>query len=273
MRFLAASLFFALLASASANAQPPDFGRLQTHVALWSSVDGSTSDEHSLQSLLRKLEHKQQKSGSTTAFVRYLFDRARQQFLRDYTGYATFSETLASGTYNCLTGTAVCALLLEHFNIPYTIIETNYHIFVIATVGHERILLEATDPDRGFVAGDDKINDRIREYRKSLPAITIQDKSYYQYRANLYNEVSLDELTGLLYFNRAVVAYNNHNLTMAIDNLTKSAERYRSPRTAEFAAILQITVTESILSPSMKQHYLGKIQSMRGDAVFSARNR
>lgn len=273
MRFLAAFLFFSAVATASATSPQPDHRLLKTHVTAWSSVDGTEINSRRLMSLLRKLEQKQQKSGNTAAFVNYLFDKVRLQFLREYTGYATFSETLASGTYNCLTGTAVCALLLEHFKIPYTIIETNYHIFVIATVAHDRILLETTDPDRGFVRGDDSIESRIREYRKALPTITSQDKSHYQYNADLYNEVSLDELTGLLYFNRAIVAYNNHDLPMAIDNLAKSVARYQSPRTTEFAAILHITVAQSSLDAAVKQHYLRKIQHMRGDATVSARNR
>jgi len=271
MRVLATLLFFALLASASAKGLS-DPQALETYVTILSAVDGKPLTGEDLFPLVQKLQEKQAKLGNKTAFIDYLFDKTRSRFLRNYTEYATFSETLSSGTYNCLTGTALYALLLDHFGIPYQIIETNYHIFLIAESDNGRILLEATDAQNGFVRGEAGIEARIKEYRENLPLSNDRKKLQYQYETNLYKQVTLDELAGLLYFNRAIVAYNQHDLPGATEKLARSIERYNSPRTAEFAAILQLTVSESTLDASVKAECLRKIQRLRTSGVsFSAR--
>ncbi|HTF18278.1 MAG TPA: hypothetical protein VK658_09415 [Chryseolinea sp.] len=271
MRVLATLIFFALLATASAKNPEPAHG-LQTYVTSFSSVDGFAVNSEELLQLVQKLREKHGKSGNNAAFVGYLFDKTRHRFLRNYAEYATFSETINKGTYNCLTGTALYALLLEHFDIPYQVIETNYHIFLVAETENGRVLLEATDRQNGVLLGESKIEARIKEYRQGLPSKSDHSKTYYQYEADVYRQVTLDELTGLLYYNRAIVAYNQHDLPAAIDRLIKSSERYQSPRTLEFAAILQITVAASDLSASLKQEYLRKIQRLRASAVtLSAR--
>jgi hypothetical protein len=272
MRVLATLLLFALLATASAKSlSDPEV--LDMYVAALSSVDGRPLDSDELSPLIEKLREKQVRLGNKTAFIDYLFDKTRQRFLRNYTEYATFSETLTSGTYNCLTGTALYALLLDHFGIPYQVIETNYHIFLIAESDNGRILLEATDAQNGFVTGEASIESRIKEYQENLPLKNDRKKQYYQYETNLYKQVTLHELEGLLYFNRAIVAYNQHDLPAAIEKLAKSIELYKSPRTAEFAAILQLTVSESTLDGGLKAECLRKIQHLRTSGVsFSARN-
>jgi len=274
MRFLAALSFFALLATVSAANTPESVSGLQAYVASFSSVDGQATDSEELLQLVQKLRDKQEKYGRKTAFVNYLFNKTRQRFLRSYTDYATFSETINTGTYNCLTGTALYALLLDQFNIPYQVIETNYHIFLVAETENGRVLLEATDAQNGFVLGESNIEARIKEYRQVLPSKDDRSKCYYQYDVALYKEVTLDELTGLLYYNRAIVAFNLHDLPGAIEKLARSAERYQSSRTAEFAAILQISVAQSNLPDGQKREYLREIQRLRTTSVsLSARSR
>jgi hypothetical protein len=271
MRVLATLLFFALLATASANTPEPAQG-LQSYVVSFSSVDGVAVDSEELLQLVQKLREKHVRAGNKTAFVDYLFDKTRNRFLRNYAEYATFSETITRGKYNCLTGTALYALLLDHFKIPYQVIETNYHIFLVAVTDNGRVLLEATDTENGVVMGETNIDARIKEYRQGLPQKGDRSKVYYQYDADVFKQVSLEELTGLLYYNRAIVAYNHGDLAKAIENLTKSIERYQSPRTGEFATILQITVNESDLNANLKQQYLQQIQRLRSSGTtLSAR--
>jgi hypothetical protein len=271
MRFLATLTFFALLATASAKT-PDSVHGLQAYVSSFASVDGHSVNSEELLQLVHKLSEKHLKLGNKSAFVDYLFVKTRQRFLRNYTDYATFSETINAGTYNCLTGTALYALLLDQFHIPHQVIETNYHIFLVAETENGRVLLEATDAQNGFVTGETNIESRIKEYRQVLPSKNDRSRSYYQYDVSLYKEVTLDELTGLLYYNRAVVAYNRHDLPGAIENLTKSTERYQSPRTTEFAAILQVTVADSNLSNDQKQGYLLEIHRICASAItLSAR--
>lgn len=202
------------------------------------------------------------------AFLGHVFSRTHNKFLKQYKEYATFNELFSNGTYNCLTGTALYALVLEELGFRYTIIETNYHIFLLAETSEGRILFEATDPLKGFVSDDREIAKRIEGYKQNTVVQARSDKTYYQFGVKLYNAIDLDELQGLLHYNLAVEALNNGALESSITHLDKAIEKYRSPRIEELSRILLLSVRESKLDAAEKESFIRKIQMMRrGGAV------
>jgi hypothetical protein len=237
---------------------------LDQYVREFSEVDGSEIHAQDFLRFVERLDEKGEEK-NTLKFCRTLFQKTRREFLRNYTQYASFGETLSKGKYNCLTGTALYAMLLERFNIQYTIIETNYHIFLLADIDEGRALFEATDPLRGFVTNPDEIEKRIRQYKQNViqPAAAGGKKKYYEYNVNLYQQVSLDQMSGLFHYNLSIEAYNQQDYQKATDHLDKALSLYSSPRIAEFSAILLLSVLESKLEQPVKEAYLKRIQAIR----------
>jgi len=236
---------------------------LDQYMRDFAAVDGSGIQTQEFSKFIERLDQKGE-AKNTLKFCRTLFYKTRQEFLRDYTQYASFGETLGKGKYNCLTGTALYAMLLEHFNFEYTIIETNYHIFLLATTDEGEALFEATDPLHGFVTNRQEIEKRIEQYKQNIiqPAAGGK-KKYYEYNVNLYQQVSLHEMSGLLHYNFSIEAYNQQNFQEAIHHLDKALDLYSSPRITEFSAILLLSVLESKLDESVKEGYLKRIQAIR----------
>jgi hypothetical protein len=203
------------------------------------------------------------------AFLDHVFTKTHQKFLKQYKEYATFHELFKTGMYNCLTGTALYALLLEELGFNYTIIETNYHIFLLAETEEGRILFEATDPLKGFVADDREIAKRIDGYKQNTVVQARNDKTYYQFDVQLYNTIDLDELSGLLHYNLAVEAVNNRDLESSITHLGKAMEIYRSQRIEEFSKILLLSVIESKLEPSVKERCIHRIRIMQKNRMLA----
>jgi hypothetical protein len=143
------------------------------------------------------------------------------------------------------------------------VIETNYHIFLIAHVGNTSILLETTDPINGFIDDEKEIEKKINTYKKNIIRETRADKSYYRYSFELYNKVDLDELLGLMHYNHAIQAYNNRQLPLVINHLDKAIERYASPRIEEFSKIVLLSVLESKMENAAKEECVRKLQSVR----------
>lgn len=213
---------------------------------------------------INRLEAKRGSFENEVDFLNHLFVKTHQRMLRNFTDYVSFRQTLTDGTYNCLTGTTLYALLLDHFGFEYNIIETNYHIFLTANTANGRVLFEATDPLNGFVVNESEINARISTYKQNTLNKTDSPKrTYYQFNFELYNDVNLLEMSGLLHYNLAIVAYNKHQLATAIDHLDKAIELYQSPRTEEFARIVLLSVVESRLDIAIKENYVKQIQSLR----------
>ena len=225
---------------------------LDKYVRDLSEVDGSEIRTQDFLKFVERLDEKDEAKNSVK-FCRTLFQRTRQEFLRSYTQYASFGETLSRGKYNCLTGTALYAMLLERFNIRYTIIETNYHIFLLADTDEGQALFEATDPLHGFVTNQDEIERRIQQYKQNIiqPVGAGGNKKYYEYNVSLYQQVSLDQLSGLLHYNLSIEAYNGQDFQGAIDHLEKALSLYSSPRITEFSAMLLLSVLESKLDDSL----------------------
>ena len=214
-------------------------------------------------SFVSRMENKRSSFRDDHEFVSYLFRKTHQKVLRFFNSQASFDETLSRGTYNCLTGTAVYAMLLAHFGLPYTIVETNYHIFILTETNRGRVLLEATDPFHGFSDKTEAIEKRIAGYRKNEIAETDARKKYYRFSFNLYNEVTLDQLLGLLHYNLAITNYNSGEILSAIGHLDQALELYNSPRIEEFTRVMQYSVVGSALEAPVKAYYVKKIQSLR----------
>jgi len=73
-----------------------------------------------------------------------------------------------------------------------------------------------------------------------------------QYSFNLYQRISPANLNGLLYFNQAVKAFNQHLLLESSVLLDKANMNYSSPRCEEFGIALTRSVIQSSLDEQTK---------------------
>lgn len=217
----------------------------------------------SFETFLDKLDKKNTSVKSERAFVRHIFEKTHHRFLKYYDAHASLDETFATGSYNCLTGTILFSLLLRHYGIDHQVIETNYHIFILAETDEGKILLEATDPLNGFVTTAKDIESRIAIYKQNQVQEQLRNKSYYKFRFELYNTVSLDELRGLTYYNQAVNAFNQKKFTVAVQNLVRSHELYSSYRIEAFSQILLLSLQQSTLDIKTKENCMNTILSLR----------
>lgn len=274
MKFLRhmAILSFLALWGKMVCAQPIDSQKLDQYIHDFSQIGRPDKTSFDISGFTAKLSQKE--SENDIKFCRLLFNKTRQEFLRRYTPYATFGETLNKGKYNCLTGTALYALLLDHFKIDYTIIETNYHIFLLAETDDGQILFEATDPIDGFVTDAKQIAVRIEQYKKNMPQrVTADGKRYYTFTTEMYQSVSLPELRGLLHYNASTDAYNNQDFRSAIDHLDRALDLYTSSRIAEFSTVLLGAVLQSPLDELTKDLYVSQLKNIRKKLpVMASRN-
>lgn len=178
-------------------------------------------------------------------FVRQIFVKTHSRFLRNFKDNATFSQLFSNGNYNCLTATALLGVALQHFHYSFKIFETNHHIFILVKTDRGTALLETTDPFDGFTTDQKLIDKKIAGYRSANATETDSRVIQYQFKNRLYNEVSLDELPGLLHFNLAVSAYNIKHYEQAVFHLEQAAVLYQSSRIQEFSDVILLTLRES----------------------------
>lgn len=259
-------IFLPILAFAQGTTADFSSQGIQQYVDLYLESDRDLSSVR-IDKLVGKLANKKPSFRRDEDFARFLFNKTHQQLLKNYSEFSSLDDLMAKGEYNCLTGTVLYALLLDYFGYKYRIIETNYHIFLLAEFGEHQALFEATDPLHGFVSEDSEIKKRIEYYKNGQGTSQRsfepnKNKTYHEFSFELYNTVTLGQIKGLLYYNEAVNAYNDHQLAFAIDCLDKAIAVYHSPRMEEFAKVIMMTVSKSNLPATVKEEYMRKVRSL-----------
>jgi hypothetical protein len=215
--------------------------------------------ESRINNFIREL--KGNKPTSDIQLLKRVFHRTQKVFLHQYASYADFSEIFDSGQYDCLTATSLFSVILDELNFKYSIIETNYHIFLVVKTSRGEVLLETTDRFNGFVRNEKEIHQRIGTYRKGV-TVEPDNQNIYHYSCDLYREVNPGQLPGLLYYNQAVKAYNAGRLEKCGELLTKAKSIYDTPRIGEFASIFLKSVVESTLDDPTKLRIIRQWKGM-----------
>jgi hypothetical protein len=211
---------------------------------------------------ISELHVKRSKLKSDEAFLRYTFREAHKTFFKKYKAYSQFPEIFESGNYDCLSATSLFSVLLDAFGFEYKIIETNYHIFMVVEGDQKQLLLESTDEINGIVANEEVIKERLASYQENKLYSSAAGKYYYQYDLDLYQQVMPQQLTGLLYYNQAVTAFNMNDLVVCAQKLKKAIRIYNSPRMAEFAVILVSKIADSSLEEEEKKQLISPFASI-----------
>ncbi len=193
---------------------------------------------------------------SEQKLLRKTFRRLHSTLLKKYEAYSDFDEIFSSGRYDCLTATALFSQVLNQLNFSYKIIETNYHIFLLVQTASGEVLLETTDRFGGFITDKEVVAQRTSDYSKNVLTVGNSKRFFYHYSFNLYQNLSPEKLTGLLYFNQAVKAYNRHEWLSSARFLEQANALYASPRCEALGTILIKTVLEGPLEEKAKSDCL-----------------
>ncbi|MCB0602628.1 MAG: hypothetical protein KDC28_15430 [Saprospiraceae bacterium] len=175
----------------------------------------------------RKLKYRDQ-----VAFLRTFFYKTHRKYLKQYVPYSSVQQTLSVGAYDCVSGTALFATFLQALNVPFEIRETGYHVFVIAKLDDKFILLESTDPSAGFVEDQQAIIHQVQQYIfDGLDAAMVSRP--------IHNTITLEQLEGLMFYNRALDYFQHHDREMAAFYLDYALARYDSPRIRAMSDLLK----------------------------------
>ena len=187
-----------------------------------------------LNDLVAHLQSKRAKYRSERRFLSYLFYKVHRHYLKRYRSHTTLYELLSQGNYDCVTGSALYALLFDALGISYQIHEFPYHVYLtVTTADQATIMIESTDPQYGFVTDAKEQAARYQHYRQRK-----EEEAYYHYDFTIQETINLLELAGLSYFNEAVEHYNKQELQPARRLLQQARCLYASPRTEAFSTLI-----------------------------------
>lgn len=185
------------------------------------------SSSQRLKDIYLGLEPEKLKRKSAKKQIKKIFKSVHDEMLQRYKLENQFIEVFETGRYNCVSATAIYALLLEDFDIQYSITQEPEHVYLTAHIDGNTIIMEGTDPQTGYVAITDKfveaqVNSLIdrklitEDELISPDAETILDELFPS------NSISLAQLLGVQYHNNMVYAYESQKFDEAFDNALKA---------------------------------------------------
>jgi hypothetical protein len=182
---------------------------------------------------------RQHKKGKDIRLLYNIFTQSQKTLLKDYRKFAYFNQTLEDGVYDCVTGSAVLGILLDRYSIPYQIVETASHVFVLGDFAGLPFIFEITLPEDGFILGEENVTAFLSNFDVSvstdegihpLEVGNISTDSSYR----ILGMIGLRELAGLQYYNEAVRHFLDNEYPQAYIHLIKAEALYPSGRIVEF---------------------------------------
>jgi hypothetical protein len=189
----------------------------------------------SLQPTISYLKRKSRKYGSETRFLKSLFYYVHRKHLKRYSQQSSPDALTKSGTYDCVTGTAVYALLLGELKIPYEIWEMNYHVYLTMNVEDTEIVFESTNPVDGFINLNHMIAQHHNHYEEEAKRFHQDQKINTPI---IHRAISLRELSGLQLFNQAIQHLQQEERDKAIKYVQQALDYYPSDRIVMLAKLI-----------------------------------
>lgn len=245
-----------------------DSAALQPHPLEQFLIPGSNTPKSSVntefitafEKIITRLETVRSRKKSDRLFLRSIFYKVHQNSLIKYDKQATMDKTLLTGNFGCLSGTALYALILDHFNFQYEIIELPNHVFIQLQVDGQNMLIESTNPEAGLI----KINKELAAAMeqkgfdpRNIEVLTaVGDGSVDEWDMfEGHNRITLHELAGLQYFNEAVRLYIQKDYIESMDMINEAYERYPSIRNKK---LMQLVINKILKYDLIKQELKNK---------------
>ena len=220
------------------------------------SAEEQSHDSKKLQAFIDRVSSS---PGSESKQLKKIFRGLHTEFLKSYSAHSDFDEIFTTGHYDCLTATALFCTVLDHFQYSYEIIETNYHIFLMVKTSDGDVMIESTDAIGGLISQKRTISERINEYQKNIPLASTSG-NVFQYPFSIFQNISKNNLSGLLYFNQAVKAYNRQDWEACSILLEKANTYYTSPRCHALGSLLIQNISQSALDEKTKADFIGRLK-------------
>ncbi len=190
--------------------------------------------------------------------MKQLHNMVHDKFLVQYKEISPFHEIFETGTYNCVSATALFALTLDELNIPYNIQEQPTHVFIMAYPDTKGIMVEMTAvKDAYYMPTRRDISKAIKllldfKITTADEVNKLGEREVYNQYYNSNQEIDLRKLIGLQYYNEAIVNYNDGaHSEKAFNAICKSEKLYSSQKVELFKTEILINALDDMKDASM----------------------
>jgi hypothetical protein len=160
--------------------------------------------------------------------LKAIYNGVHSEFLKKYVEEAYFNDIFITGNYNCVTASALYALILQELAIEFMIKETPDHVYIVADPHNTAFVIETTLPGEKILKFDDRLKTQYVEYlhnNKLISELEFTDLSTDELFEKHYlkdKTISVKRLAGLQYYNKGAFLYEKERFNDARINFEKA---------------------------------------------------
>ena len=168
-------------------------------------------------SVFKTLDQKKIGTKNINKKIRLAYSTVHGQFLKKYNGNEYFPAVFLNGTYNCVTASMLYALVFDRLNIPYKLMASSEHVYLIANPGPNSVVVETTNPgfEKAIFTGEFK--QHYVYYLRNSKMISEEEyknksvEEIFEEKFNEVKEAKFENLPGFQYYNKAFDMLKNNN--------------------------------------------------------------
>lgn len=153
--------------------------------------------------------------------IKISYSTVHNNFLQKYSEREYFPAMFRNGTYNCVSASMLYSLVFDQLKIPYRVMVSSNHVYLVADPGPNSIVIETTNPgfEKSVFTGDFK-----KQYVNYLRESKMVSESEYKNKSveELF-EAKFSEVKEADFINLAGFQYYNKAIAMLQDNKNKEA--------------------------------------------------
>ncbi len=188
-----------------------------------------------IQNLLQVLEDRRIRRKKTDKALQILQEEITVRFFRKPGDFNNFHQLFTSGSYDRSTASALYALAMEHFDLPYILKVRDAEILLEVSAEDATHKLTLPHGDHWTTASSQRFQNAYLEVLRSIGYLSPAEwrrspKALYdQYYIGGQTEVDLQQMASFLFCRQALKAYHDQAWSTALDCLNRSELLQRWP--------------------------------------------
>lgn len=204
---------------------------------LFMAIDAEISDsdikfsENSLATAIFELKSKGIEDKKINKKIKTSYQDIHSKFLNKYNENEYYPVMFRTGTYNCVSASMLYAQVFDLLAIPYKVMASSNHVYLIANPGAKSVVIETTNPDFEKAIFNGEFKRQYVNYLRSSKMISEDEyknkssEEIFEERYNEVREVEFANLPGMQYFNKALTMFEQNKYSEAYE-LSKKAYFY-----------------------------------------------
>lgn len=240
-QLLLLNFIFLLLLPLQAELRADKLAELDNQLALLLPGTGNAEQsarafaKQRINQLLTTLEERKIRRKNTSKALELLEEEVGRSFLLSPAYFADFDQLFKQGQYDRTTATALYALTMEYFGLPYLLQVRDAEILLIAAPEEDARSLALPHNDPWTANSSQRFQNAYIEVLRSIGYISPAEWSrspqalYDQYYLGGNTQLNLRQMASFLYYRQALKAYDDQAWSTALDWLYRAEQLQRWP--------------------------------------------